>query len=144
MDDSRLVDNVVNGAGSEQEEAFYLSGADNNTLIGNRVVNGGGDGFYISGDENVLEDNVARGNGGDGFYVSSYQDNTLLRNSAVDNGADGFENDGTDTILRKNEASQNRRDCANDGTIAVKQQNKCADGSNFNQPGTASRVHRRR
>jgi hypothetical protein len=45
-------------------------------------------------------------------------------------------------VLRKNRASGNHRDCANDGTIATKQGNKCADGSNFNLPGTASRIGR--
>jgi parallel beta-helix repeat protein len=140
-DNSRLVENVIRNAGSESEDAMYVSG-DGNTLIGNRVLSGGGDGFSLSGADLRLEDNLARGNGGDGFYTSTDADNVLLRNRALANGGDGFENNGTDTVLRKNRASGNHRDCANDGTIAVKQGNKCADGSNFNLPSTASRIGR--
>jgi hypothetical protein len=142
LNDARLVGNVVNGAGLEGEEGIEISG-DDNTLIANRVLNAKEDAFYVTGDGNVLQENVARGNGGDGFQVvAGYTDNVLIRNVAIGNGADGIENDGTDTVLRKNRASGNHRDCANDGTIAVKQGNRCADGSNFNLPGTASRIRR--
>jgi parallel beta-helix repeat protein len=140
LENGRVVDNVVNGAGLESEVGFNIDG-DDNTFVGNRVLNAKEDAFYITGSDNVLEENVARGNGGDGFQVlGGYLDNVLVRNVAIGNGADGIENDGTDTVLRKNRSSGNHRDCANDGTIAVKQGNQCADGSNFNLPGTASRV----
>ena len=43
---------------------------DDNTLIGNRVLNAVEDAFYISGDGNRLEENVARSNGGDGFQIT--------------------------------------------------------------------------
>lgn len=142
VDTSRISRNVVRSAGSESEESFYLVG-EGNTFTENTSVNGGGDGIAVFGDNNRLEENLARGNGGDGIYLGGvYQGQVLLRNVAIGNGADGIENDATGTILRKNRASGSHRDCANDGTIAVKQGNRCADGSNFNEPGTASRVGR--
>ena len=142
LNDARLVRNVINGVGLEGEEGIDIDG-DDNTLIGNRILNAKEDAFYVDGIGNVLEENVARGNGGDGFQVNSTSvDTVLVRNLSIGNGADGIENDGTDTILRRNEARSNHRDCANDGTIAVKQGNRCADGSNFNLPGTASRIGR--
>jgi parallel beta-helix repeat protein len=136
-DDSQVKDNLVKGAGSEGEAAFYISG-DGNTLTGNSAITNGGDGFEFTDDENVVKNNVARDNDGDGFYISG-TDNALTSNVATKNKADGFENDGTDTVLKKNKASGNRRDCANDGSIATKKQNDCADGSDFEKPGTASR-----
>ena len=136
----RVVGNVVNGAGLESESGIYVD-SDESTYVGNRILNAKEDAFYVNGSDNVFEENVARSNGGDGFQVvAGMLDNVLLRNVAIGNGADGIENDGTDTVLRKNRASGNHRDCANDGTIAVKQGNQCADGSNFNLGGTASRV----
>jgi hypothetical protein len=144
-DGARIVGNVVRTSNNEHEPALYING-DDNTVRGNRSIGNGGDGFDIDGDDNLLVENLARANGGDGFYVDSLSDGSQLNaNLAFGNGADGFENDGTNTAVRRNRAANNHRDCANDGTIAVKKKNKCADGSNFNQPGTASRVkHRRR
>jgi parallel beta-helix repeat protein len=142
VDNAKIKGNTVKGAGSESESGFYVPG-DDNKISDNKAVSNGGDGFEISGNSNKLEDNVAKDNDGDGFFVGSgYLDNVLVSNTANDNKADGFENDGTDTVFRKNKASGNRRDCANDGTIAEKQGNDCADGSNFNEPGTASRKRR--
>jgi hypothetical protein len=141
IDNSRIVGNLITGNGSGQDDSVYLAGS-GNVFIGNRVLNGAGDGFGIYGPANRFEDNLVRGNGGDGYYVSGYADTVLVRNVAIGNGADGIENDGTDTVLRKNRSSGNHRDCANDGTIAVKQGNQCADGSNFNLGGTASRIGR--
>jgi len=45
--------------------------------------------------------------------------------------------------VRRNVSRKNRTDCANDGVIAVKEKNKCADGSNFNVPPEVSRLGRR-
>ena len=143
IDDAKIKDNLVKGAGSESEEAIYLSG-NGNTVTGNSAIANGGDGFSINGNENVLKNNLARGNDGDGIFISSSTDNVLISNTAKDNAADGFENDGTDTVVKKNDASGNRRDCANDGTIATNQGNKCADKSDFDKPGTASRRHSRK
>jgi parallel beta-helix repeat protein len=140
-----MVRNVVNGAGLEGEAGIRIGGS-GNTAIGNRVLNANTDGFELGGSgPNLFEDNVARGNGGDGFQITPpATDIELNGNVAIGNGADGFENDAADTVLRRNQASGNHRDCANDGTIALKKKNKCADGSNFNQPGTASPRHRAR
>lgn len=130
----RVVNNTARDVGWEHEEAFTLD-AGNVTFKRNKAIGAGGDGFYILGDENLIEDNVARKNHEDGFEVSTYTGNRLIGNVAQKNKADGIENLGTDTVLRRNRASGNRRDCANSGTIAVKQRNRCADKSNFNQPG---------
>lgn len=134
--------NVARDSGSQQEAGFNVIG-DLNVVSLNSSIGNGGDGFLIDGDDNLVTENSADKNHGDGFQVASAEtDNTLTKNVATDNEADGIENDGTDTILKKNDASGNRRDCANDGTIAVQLNNECADGSDFALPGTASRKHR--
>ena len=139
---SKVVDNVIRDSGNEHEDGFDISG-DDNVLTGNQSISNGGDGFSITGDDNTLKSNSAKDNDGDGFaLVSGSDDDVFTSNVATANKADGFENGGANTVFKKNEASKNRRDCANDGTIAEKQGNKCADGSDFNEPSTASRKGR--
>jgi hypothetical protein len=136
----RVIGNTTRDAGWEQEDGFYLS-ATNVTVKRNKAMGSGGDGFWITGDDGLFEDNVARNNHGDGFDVFGHA-NRLIGNVAQGNKADGIENEATDTVLRRNRASGNRRDCANSGTIAVKQRNRCADKSNFKQPGTLRKAAR--
>jgi hypothetical protein len=146
LDEARVVDNVARSSGLQQEAAFAVYGS-GNLLRGNRAIGNMGDGFVVEGPENRFVSNEARKNHGDGFDVGAFgsaNDTVLTRNVARDNSADGFENNGEDTILRRNRASGNRRDCANDGTIARKVKNRCADRSNFKLPGTASRVRPKR
>lgn len=141
LNDARVLGNTARSSAYEHEEVFYLAG-ENVKMKRNKAIGGGGDGFYISGDDNLLEDNVARKNYGDGFEIGMYSENRVIGNVALRNGADGIENRGAQTILRGNRASGNRRDCANDGTIASKKRNRCADGSNFNKEGTARQSER--
>lgn len=139
LSQARIIGNVARANGFEQEDGLYVSG-DGNLVRGNRAIGNGGAGIYVGGGSNRLERNVTRKNHGDGIYVSSYPDNKLIANVATKNKANGFHNDGVDTVLRRNRASGNRRDCANDGSIAAKQKNRCADKSNFNKAGVVTRA----
>lgn len=140
LDEGLVRGNTVRASGTGDADGFDLRG-DNNLLAANRAIANNGDGFEINGTANLVSENVARSNQGDGFQIEAAAlDVALSRNVAIGNAADGIENDGTDTTLRRNEASGNRRDCANDGTIAVTAQNECADGSDFALVGTASRA----
>jgi len=135
----RIIGNVVRDVGYEREDAFIIYG-DGNLVRGNRALGNGGVGILVEGGSNRLEGNVARGNHRTGIYINPYAGNKLIANVATKNKTNGIYNAGSDTVLRRNRALGNRRDCANDGTIAAKAKNRCADKSNFTQTGVFSRA----
>ena len=120
---------IRNGSRSDQS-GFAISG-DNNMITENVARENKDDGFGITGNTNTLQKNRAEQNLEDGIHIRSGTGNTLDQNTAWNNHAEGIENDGTNTVLTSNTASGNRTDCANDGTIATNTGNTCADGSNF-------------
>lgn len=143
-----------NGSESESESGFNIFG-DDNLIEDNRANQNKRDGFRLSpdfdeGDEgsdnNVFRKNTAGVNSKDGFDIDADdtdgdgQDdlfNTgtrLIQNVATNNRAEGIENNGLLTDVIGNRSSGNRTDCANSGTIDENQDNRCADGSNFNEP----------
>ena len=140
-----IADNSSRFDGAEGNEAGFEIDGDDNRIEGNRTFATGDDGLIVFGGNRIIG-NIARRSNIDGIGVDAGSTDTLLRsNQALGNFGDGIENDGDDTDLVKNRASGNRVDCVNDGTVDLKQGNKCADGSNFNEPGTVDRpAHRRR
>jgi parallel beta-helix repeat protein len=140
---ARVTGNTARSSGIPYVSAFLVQG-DDNVVRRNRSIGNAGTGLQVEGSDNLIESNVLRKNHGDGINVNpGVTGNTLIRNEATGNKADGIENSGDDTVLRRNRASGNKRDCANDGTIAAKQKNRCADKSNFNLPGTVERGRQR-
>lgn len=139
VDNSRIDGNLSKRDGAEGNEPGLEIDGDNNTIVGNRGIASGEHGLEVDGDNNRVRRNVARLANTDGIYVEGGIGNLLKLNRAFINNGEGIENDGNATRLIRNEAAGNRRDCANDGTIAVKRRNRCADGSNFNEPGTLER-----
>jgi hypothetical protein len=135
MDDGLIEGNVAKNSGAEEEPGFEIDG-DRNDIRDNVAIGNGGEGFDIDGVDNEIRENVARDNNLNGFLILG-DANALVRNLALENLGDGFENDGTNTEVKRNESTGNEHvDCSNDGTIAVNQQNDCADGSDFAVPGT--------
>lgn len=140
---ARIIGNLSQADGSEgNESGFEVFGNGRNLLQGNTAVVSGEHGFEINSNGNELRKNVAWLANVDGIYTSGNR-TKLINNRAFRNRGDGIENDGTDAVIVRNVAYRNRRDCANDGTIERKRDNFCADGSNFQKPGTVDR-HRRR
>ena len=138
MSDGRIEGNRARFNGSEEEPGFQLFGS-SNKIIGNVAFHSGGEGFQLSnGNGNVFRGNLARGNHQDGLFISGGIGGTVLvRNEALNNLGDGIENDGNNTVVRRNVSRSNGKvDCANDGTIAERQGNRCGDGSNFNEPSS--------
>jgi len=145
VDAARIIGNSSTRDGAEGNEPGFEIDGDANRIERNSVFSSGDDGISASGADPVLVKNVVRRSNIDGIQVDSGStDAVLRRNLALGNFGDGIENDGTDTDLIENEARGNRRDCVNDGTVAQKQGNRCADGSNFNQAGTVDRGRPRR
>jgi hypothetical protein len=128
-------DNLAVANGFEREDAFSILG-DGARVLDNRALGNGGDGIALGSTSMIVRSNLARGNHLDGFQIDGIG-LALTENDAIDNFGDGIDNDGLLTELRRNVARGNQVDCANSlaGTIAVKQRNRCADGSNFNVPG---------
>lgn len=135
--DGVVRDNLAVGNGFEHEDGFSIFGP-GARIVGNTALGNGGFGFNLAGGVGGMKvvKNLARGNHLDGLLVSGTAP-VLTENVARNNFGDGIENGGTNTELRRNVAGGNQVDCANNplGTIAVKQGNRCADGSNFNVPG---------
>ena len=146
VDNSRFVGNVSRRDGAEgNEPGFDLFDGDGNVLKDNKAVNTGDDGFQISGgNRNRLLGNMVKFSNLDGIHIESGNKNVIRGSRTFLNSADGIENDGDDTRVVGNESFDNRRDCANDGTIAVNRRNRCADGSDFEKSGTVDRVRPRR
>ena len=145
VDDALIANNSSSRDGAEANEPGFEIDGDDNRIEANEVFSSGDDGLNVGGVDNKIVGNVVRRSNIDGIAIDSGSTDAVVRaNRALGNFGDGIENDGTDTDVVKNRASGNRRDCVNDGTIATKQGNKCADGSNFNQAGTVDRpAHRR-
>lgn len=133
---ARIVGNLSYRDGAEaNESAFEVFGDGRNRLIDNIARTTGEHGFESNSNRNVLRGNISLYANRDGFHISGNR-NSLVANVAFANHGDGIENDGNNAKLIRNRSERNRRDCANDGTIARKTGNRCADGSNFNRPGT--------
>jgi hypothetical protein len=146
--DLSLTDGVVRGNtatrnGFEHEEGFRLSGGGGILFEENRAIANYGHGIaVVGGTGHEVRGNLARGNYGDGIDVQGFpaEETVVVGNQALSNLGDGIENFGAGTEFRGNEAGGNLVDCANTppGTIAVNQDNACADGSNFAVPGAVS------
>lgn len=135
LNGARIADNVSRVDGAEGNEHSFDIAGNGNTIEDNLARESGADGFELNGDNNTIRRNTSLDNLYDGLHLTGGNNNRLLRNTARRNGGDGIENDGTDSVIRKSVSEKNRKDCTNDGTIAVKEGNRCADGSNFNVPG---------
>lgn len=141
MDGALVEDNVAQRNGSEEESGFLLHGSDN-LMRRNSAHRNGGEGiqiddFGIPEDAigNVLRRNRVGDNNQDGIEIQGIA-NRLVANLALANLVDGIANEGQQTVVRSNGAAGNRVDCANDGTIAINQDNRCQDGSDFMEPGS--------
>ena len=144
-DNALIEDNVSRRDGSEGNESGFDICGTGNRIVGNRAVSSGEDGIQVScGNRNKIRGNLAKFANLDGIHLESGTDGVIRGNKAFLNNGDGIENDGTDTRIVGNEAFDNRRDCANDGTVAVNRRNRCADGSDFEKAGTVNRVRPRR
>jgi parallel beta-helix repeat protein len=132
-----IENNVSQNDGAEgNEQAFDIGGEGENEVVGNLALNSAQQGFEIGSNANTLRNNLAADNHADGYKITG-TDNVLTRNEAIGNHGDGFDNTGTDLIARRNTARGNDYvDCANSGgTVAVNENNDCADGSDFGEPG---------
>lgn len=143
-DRSKITSNVSRRDGSEGNEPGIEIDGLRNVVVGNVAVASGEHGLEVGDNNNAVRHNVSRRNNGDGIYVDFGTGNTLRENRAIGNNGDGIDNNADATKLVRNSSSDNRVDCTNDGTIAVKRKNRCADGSNFNGPGTLDRVRAKR
>jgi hypothetical protein len=143
VDRSRISGNVSLRDGAEGNEPGLEIDGVRNVIVGNRAVSSGEHGLEISGNNTQVRRNISRRANVDGINIESGDDLVARLNEAFSNNGDGIENDATATKLIRNVSAGNRRDCANDGTIAVKRRNRCKDGSNFNGPGTLDRPARR-
>jgi len=93
-----LRSNKVIGQGSEDDEAYAISG-NGNTLEGCQAIDGEGDGFDVSGDGNRLIKCKAVNCLEDGFDISG-NGNELVDCQAKDCDAEGLDNEGVGTVLR--------------------------------------------
>lgn len=88
---------------------------DNGILVFNLLLlDGPADGgAFGSANDNVLEDNVCKDNGGDGIMVLQGVNNTLRSNTCSDNHDDGIDledDDSTDTLLEDNVCTANEHE----------------------------------
>lgn len=143
VDRSRISGNVSVRDGAEGNEPGIEIDGLRNIIVGNRAVSSGEHGIEVGGNGSQVRRNVSRRANVDGINLEFGTNLVARLNEAFGNNGDGIENDGTATKLIRNVSAGNRRDCANDGTIAVKRRNRCKDGSNFNGPGTLDRPVRR-
>ncbi len=123
--------------GDSYHDGFYISG-NNNLIVDNLSEANSDDGFEIQGSDNVVRNNIARGNSADGIYVSG-TGNTLDQNGTIGNHGEGIENDGTATVLTNNVSRDNRLDCAGSQPPATESGNTCEDGSDFSEDGDIDR-----
>lgn len=136
--------NYVRNMASEEEPGIDIYG-DDNEIRNNVAKNNSGEGIIVAGARNLVKNNVALVNGIDGIRIENYgpvtvDDNVLIGNYAARNRAEGIENEATDTVIRRSISLDNLKvDCADEGTIAKKSNNSCADGSNFKKPGKLDR-----
>ena len=89
---------------------FYLQSGNDSMLEGNIAGNNPIDGFHLdTSANNTLSDNTAYGNSNHGFYLTSSANNTFINNTAYSNSHDGFHVDsGSDNnILANNTAYSN-------------------------------------
>lgn len=107
--------NQATGCGSEDEEAFYVSG-DNNTLDGNTARDTDNVGFEVNGTGNTVRNCVSLNAFGDGFRVFG-TDNRIQSCTATGSGGQGLANYGTDTRVQGSTFRGNRIDIANAGTF---------------------------
>lgn len=135
-DGALIEDNIARRNGAEGEPGFDVFG-DDNVLRRNSAYRSGGAGIEINGGANFLGGNYVEDNNREGIEIEEDALGTgLLGNLAIDNLGDGIANEGDDTSVVRNGAAGNKVDCANDGTIAVNEDNDCRDGSDFMEPGS--------
>lgn len=138
--DAIISGNQAIGNGTEGANGFWVDG-DRNRLENNIARNQENRGFFITGDDNILVSNQSLNNFGEGFVIgynsagSSSERTTLNLNTARGNLLDGIDNGGFNTVLTSNTAQGNRSDCVNSGSIRTNTGNSCADGSNFTRAG---------
>ena len=147
VDQSTITGNVSRRDGAEGNEPGYEICGARNKIVGNAAYNSGEDGIQVEscGNRNKIKGNLAKYANLDGIHLEGSSNAVIRGNWAISNLGDGIENDGDDTDIIANTSRDNRRgaDCTNDGTIDVKRNNRCADGSNFKEPGNINRVPRR-
>lgn len=144
VDDAVIRGNVSRRDGAEGNESGFDVCGTRNLIAENRAVNSGDDGIRVScGNRNRIVGNLVKFANIDGIHLEGGTNGAIRNNRTILNNGDGIENDGTDTRIVGNDSADNRRDCANDGTIAVNRRNRCADGSNFERPGTVNRARPR-
>ena len=134
--DGLVRDNLATRNGFEDEDGFDINGA-GMRFVGNAAIGNLSTGIDISGSGLEVENNLARGNFGDGI-VNGGAGTLLEENAAIGNLGDGIENMGANAEIRRSDARGNVGvDCANTapGTVAVNQNNDCADDSDFGVPG---------
>lgn len=116
--DVDLFDNKVTNCGAEDQPSILING-DRNDARDNTVTNGGEDGIRITGDDNVLTNNVVKRCAKDGYDIASGTGNGILDCDALDCLAEGLDNGADDTTVTGGKFTGSRIDVANDGTFAI-------------------------
>ncbi len=115
VDGATITGNRAERCGVPFEGGFSVSG-DDNLLDGNVAEDCIPSGFLLDGSDNLLQHNVATGNGDDGYWVLGVGsvDNVFDDNLAKGNHGEGLQNGGVGTLLRDNAFKKNLLDLANE------------------------------
>ncbi len=131
--DLDVTDNFITD-GRIDSNAGIEVGCSNSRILRNRVVRCG-EGFFVSGDNCALRDNVVKSSLQDGFDFATSAAICLLDNdTAIDCAAEGLDNSGSGTTVTNCTFKDCRIDVANNGTFSTFSGNTFVTGGQATPP----------
>ncbi|HND56569.1 MAG TPA: right-handed parallel beta-helix repeat-containing protein, partial [Pirellulaceae bacterium] len=131
--DLDVTDNVITD-GRVNSNAAIEVGCSNSRILRNRAVRCG-EGFFVSGDNCALRDNVVKSSLQDGFdFATSAAICVLDNDTAVDCAAEGLDNSGSGTKVTNCTFKNCRIDVANDGSFQLFSGNTFVTGGQATPP----------